>query len=146
MTMKRKTILSVTAVVALCLLGAWAVRTQERRPQDVTLTQPDRPESGFGTDFRLPDSLAARWSEWPERPERMGPEEAASEDMTVRPAVPMTSVIVVQREHLPVNTMVLNNNTLRIGRYVILSNGQAENWGGYPAGYQDARTISLPIP
>lgn len=130
-------------LLAICILSGWTVRTQERRPQDIA-ARPEWPETGFGTDFRLPDSLGLRLPEWPDAWE--WPDEATPEDATVRPAVPMTSVVVVRREHLPVRTMILRNNTLRLGRYVILSNGQAENWGGYPAGYQDARTISLPIP
>lgn len=137
MTMKRR-----IGLFVICILSGWGVRTQERRPQDIAV--PSIPEKGFGTDFRLPDSLGIRISEWPETWE--WPDEAPPDDATVRPAVPMTSVVVVQREHLPVHTMILNNNTLRLGRYVIISNGQAENWGGYPAGYQDARTISLPMP
>ena len=113
---------------------------QERRPHDITV--PAFPEHGFEMEFRLPDSLGI-WTldppDWEDRP-------AFEEGVSVRPVVPMTSVVVVLREYLPVRTMILRNNTLRLGRYVVVSNGQAENWAPWPAGYLDARTISLPVP
>lgn len=127
-------------LLAAAVLSWMTVGAQERRPQDITI--PAIPENGFEWEFRLPDSLGIRMSELPEWNDRP----IADDDMTVRPAVPMTSVVVVLREHLPVRTMILRNNTLRIGRYIILSNGQAENWGPYPVGYLDARTLSLPTP
>ena len=113
---------------------------QEHRPHDIAV--PAFPEHGFEMEFRLPDSLGI-WTldppDWDDRP-------AFDADVSVRPVVPMTSVVVVLREYLPVRTMILRNNTLRLGRYVVVSNGQAENWAPEPAGYLDARTVSLPLP
>ncbi len=126
-------------MLAAYVLSGAAGTAQERRPQDIVFPVPL--ENGYEIEYVLPDSMIV-WSldpseryEWPE-----------SERISIRSAVPMTSVVVILREHLPVRTMILRNNTLRIGRYVILSNGQAENWGPYPSGYLDARTISLPLP
>lgn len=127
-------------VLAAAVLSWMTGAAQERRPQDITI--PAIPENGFEWEFRFPDSLGIRLSELPEWDGRP----VVDDDMTVRPAVPMTSVVVVLREHLPVRTMILRNNTLRLGRYIILSNGQAENWGPYPVGNSDARTLSLPMP
>lgn len=126
--------------MAVLLLSWMTGAAQERRPQDITI--PAFPENGFEREFRLPDSLGIRTTErweWEEKAEDV-------DGVSVRSAVPMTSVVVVRQEYLPVRTMVLRNNTLRIGRYIIISNGQAENWGPYPDGYLDARTISLPDP
>ncbi len=126
-------------MMAACVLSGAAGMAQERRPQDITFPVP--PENGYGTEYTLPDSMIV-WSLEPsERYER-----SKADAISIRSAVPMTSVVVILREHLPVRTMILRNNTLRIGRYLILSNGQAENWGPYPSGYLDARTISLPLP
>ena len=122
------------------LLITITAAAQERRPHDITV--PAFPEHGFEMEFRLPDSLGL-WTldppDWDDRP-------AFEEGVSVRPVVPMTSVVVLLHEYLPVRTMILRNNTLRLGRYVVVSNGQAENWAPEPAGYLDARTISLPIP
>ncbi len=126
-------------MLAAGVLSGAAGTAQERRPQDIVFPVP--PENGYEIEYVLPDSMIV-WSLEPS--ERY--EQSESDAISVRPAVPMTSVVVILREHLPVRTMILRNNTLRIGRYVILSNGQAENWGPYPSGYLDARTISLPLP
>ena len=120
---------------ALGLLPFARSAAQERRSHDITV-----PRWRFEQEFRLPDSLAAQL---PDQPWLPGAEEGT---VVVRPAVPMSSVAVVLQEYLPENTMLLNNNTLRIGRHVVLSNGQAQNWGPGPLGYPDARTISLPLP
>lgn len=126
----------VWLTAAAGLLSLTGAAAQERRSHDVTL-----PRRYFEQEFRLPDSLAARIPEWD------GAGGTAGElVLPVRPAVPMSSVVVILQEYLPEETMLLNNNTLRIGRHVVLSNGQAENWAPWPAGYQDARTISLPLP
>ncbi len=126
-------------MLAAVVLSGAAGMAQERRPQDIVFPVP--PENGYEIEYVLPDSMIV-WSLEPsEQYERL-----ESDRISVRSAVPMTSVVVILREHLPVRTMILRNNTLRLGRYVILSNGQAENWGPYPSGYLDARTISLPLP
>ena len=132
-----------TKRAALTLLAALmsAARgpAQEHRPtQDVTV-----PRWHFGQEFRMPDSLARAWVSEPHWNDDFTEEEALWE---LRQAVPMSSVIVVLREHLPVATMVLPNHTLRIGHHLVLSNGQADGWAPWPAGYLDARTLSLPLP
>lgn len=119
----------------LWLLAPAAAAAQER--PDVTV-----PRWHFEQEFRMPDSLGSSWTM-----ERPWTGDARTDGtLHVRPAVPMSSVAVVLREHLPVGTMILDNNTLRLGHHWILSNGQAENWAPWPAGYLDARTISLPVP
>lgn len=50
------------------------------------------------------------------------------------------------RRLLPARVYVLNNISLQIGGYVNLTNGQAWLFGPYPAGYLDARTLSVPLP
>lgn len=123
----------------LWLLPQLPAAAQERPRQDVAVPVP---RLWFEQEFRLPDSLLRDWL--PELPLRG--ETEAEADLRIRPAVPMSSVVVILQEYLPVGTMVLRNNTLRVGRHMILSNGQAENWAPYPAGYLDGRTISLPLP
>lgn len=123
-------------MMAAYVLSGAAGTAQERRLQDIVFPVPSG--NGYGPEYTLPDSMIV-WSLDPS-------ERSKTEAISIRSAVPMTSVAVILREHLPVRTMILRNNTLRIGRYLILSNGQAENWGPYPSGYLDARTISLPLP
>lgn len=123
-------------MMAAYVLSGAAGTAQERRLQDIVFPVP--PGNGYEPEYTLPDSMIV-WSLDPS-------ERSKTETISIRSAVPMTSVAVILREHLPVRTMILRNNTLRIGRYLILSNGQAENWGPYPSGYLDARTISLPLP
>lgn len=123
-------------MMAAYVLSGAAGTAQERRLQDIVFPVPSG--NGYEPEYTLPDSMIV-WSLDPS-------ERSKTETISIRSAVPMTSVAVILREHLPVRTMILRNNTLRIGRYLILSNGQAENWGPYPSGYLDARTISLPLP
>lgn len=123
-------------MMAAYVLSGAAGTAQERRLQDIVFPVP--PGNGYEPEYTLPDSMIV-WSLDPS-------ERSKTETISIRSAVPMTSVAVILREHLPVRTMILRNNTLRIGRYLILSNGQAENWSPYPSGYLDARTISLPLP
>lgn len=64
------------------------------------------------------------------------------------PVVSMSSV-TMQRSTMQRNIVVLPNNVLQLfqGGIVIVSNGQAQNWGlPYPQGYRDARTLSMPAP
>lgn len=42
--------------------------------------------------------------------------------------------------------LIINDRWLQVGPHLQLSNGQAWLWGGYPIGYLDARTLSLPLP
>ncbi len=132
-----KRILSTFLLALAAIAAAQAQQPQEQPPQE---RQPFRP----GTTpqqplYRLPDSLAG----WTVR--RPAADEPDYEAVSVREAVPMTSVVVIHRDQLPAQTTVLLNNTLRVGRRLIISNGQAENWGPYPAaGHLDARTVSMP--
>ncbi len=130
-------VLAGLAVAAAQERPAQEQRPQERPPQERQefrpATTPPEPL------YRLPDSLAG-WTVW--RP--AAADEPEREALSVREAVPMTSVVVIRREQLPAQTTVLINNTLRVGRRLVISNGQAENWGPYPAGHLDARTISMP--
>lgn len=105
------------------------------------------PERGFKPDtllrhttpgFTLPDSLA-HMSPWRPDYRTMAP-------IRTKPAVSMTSVVVIQRENLPARVTVIDNNTLRLGPHFNLSNGQAWNWGPFPNAYLDARTLSFPMP
>ena len=66
--------------------------------------------------------------------------------MKVKPAVSMTSVVVIQKENLPSRITVIDNNTLRLGQHFNLSNGQAWNWSPFPDAFLDARTLSFPMP
>ena len=66
--------------------------------------------------------------------------------MKVKPAVSMTSVVVIQKENLPSRVTVIDNNSLRLGSHFNLSNGQAWNWSPFPDAFLDARTLSFPMP
>ncbi len=134
--------------IALFVLAGLAVAAAQERPAQEQPSQErppqERQEFRPATTppeplYRLPDSLAG-WTVW--RP--AAADEPEREALSVREAVPMTSVVVIRREQLPAQTTVLINNTLRVGRRLVISNGQAENWGPYPAGHLDARTISMP--
>ncbi len=134
-------VLAGLAVAAAQERPAQEQRPQERPPQE--RPPQERQEFRPATTppeplYRLPDSLAG-WTVW-----RPASDEPEREALSVREAVPMTSVVVIRREQLPAQTTVLINNTLRVGRRLVISNGQAENWGPYPAGHLDARTISMP--
>lgn len=134
-----KRILSTILLALAALTTAQGQQPQERLPQE---RQPFRPETPPSKPlYQLPDSLAG-WTVW--RPAVA--DDPQYEALSVREAVPMTSVVVIRRDQLPAQTTVLLNNTLRVGRRLIISNGQAENWGPYPAGNADARTISMPMP
>lgn len=127
----------LAGLAGLAVAAAQEQQPQERPPQE---RQEFRPATTPpGPLYRLPDSLAG-WTVW--RP--AAADEPEREALSVRETVPMTSVVVIRREQLPAQTTVLLNNTLRVGRRLVISNGQAENWGPYPAGHLDARTISMP--
>ncbi len=135
-------VLAGLAVAAAQERPAQEQRPQERPPQE--RPPQERQEFRPATTppeplYRLPDSLAG-WTVW--RP--AAADEPEREALSVREAVPMTSVVVIRREQLPAQTTVLINNTLRVGRRLVISNGQSENWGPYPTGHLDARTISMP--
>lgn len=86
--------------------------------------------------FSLPDSLA-HLSPW-------SPDTNISLPGSVKPSVTMTSVVTVNQENLPSRVTVIDNNTLRLGRFFNVGNGQAWNNGPFPNAYLDARTLSFP--
>lgn len=121
-----------TMLAVLALFAALAVTAQEpvfKLPKRDTARMPR---------FTLPDSLA-HMSPWK-------PDYEAMEPLSVKPVVSMTSVVVIKRENLPARVTVIDNNTLRLGRYFNLSNGQAWNWSPFPDAFLDARTLSFPMP
>lgn len=63
-----------------------------------------------------------------------------------KPLSTMSSLIVVTDENLGKSIKVLQNNTLRLDRFINISNGQAWNYSPFPNGYLDARTLSMPLP
>ena len=97
-----------------------------------------RRDSTRTSGFTLPDSLA-HMSPWKTDFRTAAP-------MKVKPAVSMTSVVVIHKENLPSRVTVIDNNTLRLGRHFTISNGQAWNNGSFPDAFLDARTISVPLP
>lgn len=129
--MKRETFLTVVA-----LFAALAVSAQEPEPRFEL--KPDTLRRRTTPGFTLPDSLA-HMSSWKPDYRTMAPLG------TTQPAVSMTSVVVIQKENLPSRVTVIDNNTLRLGPYFNLSNGQAWNWGPFPDAYLDARTLSFPM-
>lgn len=92
----------------------------------------------FDAGFVLPDSLA-HLSPWK-------PDYRTMEPMDIKPSVSMTSVVAIQQKNLPARVTVLNNNVLRLGRFVSFSNGQSWNYGPFPNLLLDARTLSFPMP
>lgn len=88
--------------------------------------------------FVVPDSLGvlAPWT----------PDFRSMEPIRTSPLVSMASVVEIQLENRPRHIVVIDNNTLRLGRYFNLSNGQAWHWGPFLNAYLDARTLSFPMP
>ena len=124
----------ILAVVFALLLG---VSVSARDPEPHFELKPDTVRHTT-PGFTLPDSLA-HLSPWKPDYRTMAP-------IRTKPAVSMTSVVVIQRENLPSRVTVIDNNTLRLGPHFNLSNGQAWNWGPFPNAYLDARTLSFPMP
>ena len=96
------------------------------------------------SEMPLPDTLPRTGFEVPESWRWHDARSGAQTVETMRPAVTMTSIRVIPEEALPSRVAVQNNNTLRLGPHVVLSNGQASNWGAFPDSYLDARTLSFP--
>ncbi len=86
----------------------------------------------------LPDTLV--------HPTPWHPDFMAQERLRTQPAVSMTSVVEIRQENLPRRIVVLDNNTLQLGQYLTLSNGQAWHWGPFLNAFLDARTLSFPLP
>ena len=120
-------------MIAVALFAAFSLSAQE--PGKFRLVRSDSTRTG---SFRLPDSLA-HMSPWKTDFRTAAP-------MKVKPAVSMTSVVVIQKENLPSRVTVIDNNSLRLGSHFNLSNGQAWNWSPFPDAFLDARTLSFPMP
>ena len=130
-------------ILAAALLAALAISAQE--PNKFGLKKPDSPRSG---KYELPDSLRVEMSV-PDSLAHMSPWKTdfrTAAPMKVKPAVSMTSVVVIQKENLPSRVTVIDNNSLRLGSHFNLSNGQAWNWSPFPDAFLDARTLSFPMP
>ncbi len=87
--------------------------------------------------FRLPDSLMQFLPEHPDR--RMS-------SFAPTPAVTMSSVRLFPEQHRSSRVMLLENNTLRLGRHFTIGNGSAWTNGSFYDAYLDARTLSMPLP
>lgn len=116
------------------LFAVLGISAQEPSP-----FQTVRPDSLRNRGFSLPDSLSYL-SPWREEYRKIPREEKK------RPAVSMTSIVVVGPEEMPKRISVLDNNTLRLTPHFTIGNGQAWNWSPYPDAYLDARTLSFPLP
>lgn len=130
-------------MIAVALFAAFSLSAQE--PGKFRLVRPDSTRTG---SFRLPDSLRVGVS-IPDSLAHMSPWKTdfrTAAPMKVKPAVSMTSVVVIHKENLPSRVTVIDNNTLRLGRHFTISNGQAWNNGSFPDAFLDARTISVPLP
>lgn len=127
--MKREILLAAVALFAALTVSAQEPEPKfELKPDTVRHTHPG---------FTLPDSLA-HMSPWKPDYRTMAP-------LGTKPAVSMTSVVVIQKENLPSRVTVIDNNTLRLGSHFNLSNGQAWNWSPFPDAFLDARTLSFPM-
>lgn len=138
--MKKTVLLFTTLIALLAALPGSAQERGFRRPRRDSLRRIEfiLPDSLRSLQFRLPDSLAL--SPWQYDDVRY------MEPIRMKPAVSMTSVVVIQRENLPARVTVLDNNSLRLGRHFDISNGSAWNWGPYRNSFLDARTLSFPAP
>jgi len=87
--------------------------------------------------FRLPDSLVKF------TPESSGYRE---QPFVLAPAVTMSSVRLFPEQRRSSRGMLLENNTLRLGRHFTVGNGSAWTNGTYYNAYLDARTLSMPLP
>ena len=109
-------------MIAVALFAAFSLSAQE--PGRFRLVRPDSTRTG---SFRLPDSLRVEMSV-PDSLAHMSPWKTdfrTAAPMKVKPAVSMTSVVVIQKENLPSRVTVIDNNSLRLGSHFNLSNGQA---------------------
>lgn len=72
---------------------------------------------------------------------------ALYEQLRLHPVIPHASLYRLMHPYglLP-PIYVIDNTTLQLGVRIRLTNGQAWLWSPYPNGYQDARTLSLPLP
>lgn len=120
----------------LSLLFLIPILTAVAQERKTFRLQPEMPQRTEG--FVLPDSLA-HLSPW--RPQYTVPN-----PFKPRPAVSMTSLVVVPQHNRPKHVNLLKNNTLRIRVRFNISNGQHWNHSPFPDAFLDARTISVPLP
>ena len=126
-------------MIAVALFAAFSLSAQE--PGKFRLVRPDSTRTG---SFRLPDSLRVEMSV-PDSLAHMSPWKTdfrTAAPMKVKPAVSMTSVVVIQKENLPSRVTVIDNNSLRLGSHFNLSNGQAWNWSPFPDAFLPDAPIS----
>ena len=127
--------------LAIYLLFIASVGAQE--PDTVWLYRPSQEERiawlRLVDSLTHPDALPFNPSEAEQR--------ALVEELRLRPVIPMASLYQIVR---PIDrsgqVFVINNAVLQLGRMVSFTNGQAWLWAPYPMGYQDARTLSVPLP
>lgn len=122
----KKVLIVAAALVALRFAAAQEPQPFEIVPRDTTQV------------FQLPDSLV-HLTPWHPDFRTMSP-------VRTQPAVTMTSVVLVPQEHLPKRIAVLDDNSLRLGHHVVISNGQAWTNGVFLDAFLDARTLSFPLP
>ena len=99
-------------MIAVALFAAFSLSAQE--PGKFRLVRSDSTRTG---SFRLPDSLRVEMSV-PDSLAHMSPWKTdfrTAAPMKVKPAVSMTSVVVIQKENLPSRVTVIDNNSLRLG-------------------------------
>lgn len=127
-----------TLLFATLLLTAAAAAGQEpgARTPDRDSVRLGNPTDAFAAAAGTADT-AALSSQW-----RFDP--ATLRMVRVEPVAPASSVAILRSEGAPARVVVLGDNTLRLGRRLILSNGQAYHWGPYPDALLDARTLSFP--
>lgn len=136
------------AAALLSLLGARAqspdsMPTKYEMPP---LVRPVIPPSEKELEQKLQQLDSAGLVHWEPTPEEV-------ERFNLRPAVSMSSLVVIPQGSLPKKVEVLPNNVLRLSRHVTVSNGSAANWSPWPwspwpspGAYLDARTLSMPMP
>ena len=93
-------------MIAVALFAAFSLSAQE--PGRFRLVRPDSTRTG---SFRLPDSLRVEMSV-PDSLAHMSPWKTdfrTAAPMKVKPAVSMTSVVVIQKENLPSRITVIDN-------------------------------------
>ena len=122
----KKILFAVAVLFATRFAAAQEPQSFGRVPRDTTQV------------FRLPDSLM-HMTPWRPDFRTMSP-------VGVRPAVTMTSVVLLPAEPLPKRVALIDRNRLRLGHHVVISNGQAWTNGVFLDAFLDARTLSFPMP
>ena len=126
-----------------CIYLLFIVRGFAQEPDTVWLYRPTEQERI--ARLQLLDSLAhaAQYPFDPGGPAQQAPHEV----LGLHPVIPLGSIFQIVR---PIGRSgriyVINNSLLQVGRHITITNGQAWLWAPYPQGYQDARTLSMPLP